>query len=102
MMLNDSNMMMMMVTTMMMMVMMMMAMMLMMMASMMMAMMIVMMMMMMITLMRLINLKICSLAFRKFRDKSVKVRRSSGVIKGKCGVIRFPTKKWDGVINPPK
>ena len=28
----------------------------------------------------------------KFRDKSVKLRRSSGVIKRKCGVINFPTK----------
>ena len=31
--------------------------------------------------MRLINLKTCSLAFRKFRDKSVKVRLGSGVVK---------------------
>ena len=48
------------------------------------------------TVMTMINMKISSLALRKFRDKSIKVRRSNGVVKQQCGVIQFPRKNGAG------
>ena len=44
----------------------------------------------------MVNMKKSSLVLRKFRDKCIKVRRSSGVIKHKCGVIKFPGKDRAG------
>ena len=48
------------------------------------------------TVMTMINMRISSLALRKFRDKCIKVRRSNGVVKHKCGVIKFPGKDRAG------
>ena len=44
----------------------------------------------------MVNMKKSSLVLRKFRDKCIKVRRSSGVVKHKCGVIKFPGKDRAG------
>ena len=41
------------------------------------------------TVMTMINMRVSSLVLRKFLDKCIKVRRNSGVIQHKCGVLKF-------------